>query len=83
VDGIIKKVNKKTKIVFLANPNNPTGTYLDKKELHGIANMGVRPTVGGELPVLEVHLLDFSKAIYRERLTVQFLKKVRDERKFL
>ena len=33
VDNIIKKVNKKTKIVFLANPNNPTGTYLNKKEL--------------------------------------------------
>tara|TARA_Y100001970_G_scaffold31214_1_gene38731 strand:+ start:167 stop:1252 length:1086 start_codon:yes stop_codon:yes gene_type:complete len=33
VDDIIKKVNKKTKIVFLANPNNPTGTYLEKNEL--------------------------------------------------
>ena len=33
VDNIIKKVNKKTKIVFIANPNNPTGTYLEKKEL--------------------------------------------------
>ena len=33
IDNIIKKVNKKTKIVFLANPNNPTGTYLYKKEL--------------------------------------------------
>ena len=30
---IIKKVNKKTKIVFIANPNNPTGTYLEKNEL--------------------------------------------------
>ena len=30
---IIKKVTKKTKIVFLANPNNPTGTYLTKKEI--------------------------------------------------
>jgi len=30
---IIKKVTKKTKIVFLANPNNPTGTYLNKFEL--------------------------------------------------
>ena len=30
---IIKKVSKKTKIVFLANPNNPTGTYISKKEL--------------------------------------------------
>ena len=33
VSEIIKKVTKKTKIVFLANPNNPTGTYLTKKEL--------------------------------------------------
>ena len=30
---ILNKVSKKTKIVFLANPNNPTGTYLSKKEL--------------------------------------------------
>jgi len=30
---IIKKVTKKTKVVFLANPNNPTGTYLSKFEL--------------------------------------------------
>tara|TARA_B100000131_G_scaffold52902_1_gene47666 strand:- start:3015 stop:4097 length:1083 start_codon:yes stop_codon:yes gene_type:complete len=33
VEDIIKKVSKKTKIVFLANPNNPTGTFLTKKEL--------------------------------------------------
>ena len=33
VSEILKKVTKKTKIVFLANPNNPTGTYLNKFEL--------------------------------------------------
>ena len=33
VDEIIKKVSKKTKIVFLANPNNPTGTYINRMEL--------------------------------------------------
>ena len=33
IDEIIKKVSKKTKIIFLANPNNPTGTYLNKIEL--------------------------------------------------
>ena len=33
ISEIIKKVSKKTKIVFLANPNNPTGTYLKKNEL--------------------------------------------------
>ena len=30
---LLKKVTKKTKIVFIANPNNPTGTYLNKSEL--------------------------------------------------
>ena len=30
---ILKKVTKSTKIVFLANPNNPTGTYLTKEEI--------------------------------------------------
>ena len=33
VAEVIKKVTKKTKIVFIANPNNPTGTYLNKLEL--------------------------------------------------
>ena len=33
VKEILKKVTKKTKIVFIANPNNPTGTYLNKSEL--------------------------------------------------
>ena len=33
VDDILKKITKKTKIVFIANPNNPTGTYIKKKEL--------------------------------------------------
>ena len=33
IPEIIKNVSKKTKIVFLANPNNPTGTYLTSSEL--------------------------------------------------
>ena len=32
-DEIIKKITKRTKIVFIANPNNPTGTYISKKQL--------------------------------------------------
>ncbi|WP_036358388.1 histidinol-phosphate transaminase [Microvirga sp. BSC39] len=37
VDAILKKVTDRTKIVFLANPNNPTGTYIpfdEVKRLH-------------------------------------------------
>ena len=33
VDEILKKVTNKTKIVFIANPNNPTGTYVSKSEI--------------------------------------------------
>jgi len=33
VKEILKKVTRKTKIVFIANPNNPTGTYLSKNEM--------------------------------------------------
>jgi histidinol-phosphate aminotransferase len=37
VDNILGKVTERTKVVFLANPNNPTGTYLpfdEVKRLH-------------------------------------------------
>ena len=34
VDALLAKVNDKTRILFLANPNNPTGSYLAKPEMH-------------------------------------------------
>ena len=33
IKNILSCVTKKTKVVFLANPNNPTGTYIEKKYL--------------------------------------------------
>ena len=33
VDNILSKVNKKTKVIFLANANNPTGTFISKDEV--------------------------------------------------
>ena len=48
----------------------------------GIANMGTRPTVDGHNPVLEVHILDYSGSLYGKKITVEFLEKVRDEKKF-
>jgi len=56
--------------------------YLHDQIIQGIANMGVRPTIGGSSPVLEIHLFEFDKDIYSERLTVKFIKKIRDEKKF-
>ena len=31
LEGIVQRINEKTKIIFLCNPNNPTGTIVDKK----------------------------------------------------
>lgn len=33
VDQLLKKVSKHTRLVFIANPNNPTGTYINRDEL--------------------------------------------------
>ena len=35
LEAILKLVDKKTKLVFIANPNNPTGTYVTKDEVEG------------------------------------------------
>ena len=53
------------------------------KNAPGVANVGVRPTVAdGMLANLEVHLFDFARDIYGERLEVEFMTKLRDEKKF-
>lgn len=48
----------------------------------GIANIGLRPTVNGLFPALEVHLLGFNGDLYGKRLEVFALAKLRDEQKF-
>ena len=55
---------------------------VDQAKYLGIANMGIRPTVGGTRPVLETHIFDFEKDIYGRRITVQFIEKIREEVKF-
>ena len=55
----------------------------DGKTYKGIANYGLRPTVAKEeKPALEVHILDFDKEIYGEKIKVNFIKKLRSEMKF-
>jgi histidinol-phosphate aminotransferase len=44
VDAILAAVTKKTKIVFLANPNNPTGTYISFDEVKRL-HKGLPPNV--------------------------------------
>lgn len=55
---------------------------LDHEPLSGIANIGVRPTVGGIGYRLEVHILNFSQDIYGRHIQVEFLTRLRDEVRF-
>jgi riboflavin kinase/FMN adenylyltransferase len=48
----------------------------------GLANLGVRPTVGGDKRVLETHLLDLAEDLYGAHLRLHFVAKLRDEKKF-
>lgn len=47
--------------------------------LPGVANVGVRPTIGGTRTILEVYLFDFNENIYGKSVSVEFCKKQRDE----
>nr|VFK46565.1 MAG: riboflavin kinase / FMN adenylyltransferase [Candidatus Kentron sp. TC]VFK59389.1 MAG: riboflavin kinase / FMN adenylyltransferase [Candidatus Kentron sp. TC] len=55
---------------------------LGRQTFAGVANVGVRPTIGGKRGLLEVHLLDFEGDIYTRRIQVAFLHRFRDERRF-
>lgn len=52
--------------------------------LPAVASLGVRPTVedAGRV-LLEVHIFDYARSCYGERVRVEFLKKIRDEEKFI
>ncbi|WP_114416946.1 bifunctional riboflavin kinase/FAD synthetase [Marinospirillum perlucidum] len=63
--------------VFTVMARLPNGDYWP-----GVANIGLRPTVDGVLPALEVHLHGFKQDIYGEPLEVFFLAKLRNELKF-
>lgn len=58
--------------------------HLGGEKLRGILNIGVRPTFGEQTgkPVLEVHIYDYDGELYGHELTVEFLGRIRGERRF-
>jgi riboflavin kinase / FMN adenylyltransferase len=70
------------------NPLPMTGVFavdvlgLGEKPLPGVANLGIRPTVGGTRPLLEIHLFDFDRDIYGAHIAVRFVHKLRDEQRY-
>lgn len=54
----------------------------NEEPLAGIANIGFRPTINDKKRLLEVHLLNFNQDIYGKRIKVEFIYKLRNEKKF-
>lgn len=48
----------------------------------GVANIGYSPTFDDHLFTVEVHLLDFSGDLYDQEIRVNFIRRIRDEKKF-
>jgi riboflavin kinase/FMN adenylyltransferase len=67
----------------------PTGVYavhvkIGSKKFSGMANLGCRPSFKGDNRIhLEVHVFNFNRNIYGQNIVVEFIKKIRNEKKFL
>lgn len=57
--------------------------FIQGERFSGVANVGVKPTLGGDVePLLEVHLFDFERDIYGVPAEIEFHAKLRDEHRF-
>lgn len=88
-DGRGRKFGFPTANIRVYHPRKllpPLGVYavlvkLDGKNMRGIMNIGDRPTFEAGFS-LEVHIFDFSGDLYGRSLTVQFVERLRGERRF-
>jgi riboflavin kinase/FMN adenylyltransferase len=55
---------------------------VEKAVYHGVVNIGVRPTLDGTKHLTEVHVLDIQRDLYDQELEVQFIARLREERRF-
>ncbi|HZK40861.1 MAG TPA: bifunctional riboflavin kinase/FAD synthetase [Atribacterota bacterium] len=63
------------------------GVYLvevkiDNRKYYGLMNIGVRPTFRETERTIEVHIINFNRKIYTEKLVVNILQKIREEKCF-
>lgn len=64
-----------------------TGVYavtviIDNETFNGVANIGYSPTFGDHIYTIEVHIFNFNRNIYGKTIRVNFIERIRDEKKF-
>lgn len=65
-----------------ANGVYVVSSEIDGKTVHGMMNIGTRPTVSGVGTTIEVHYHDFNEDLYGKKITVSLHHRLRDEVKF-
>ncbi len=65
----------------------PDGVYatrviLDDGTYPSITNVGMRPTFAESARSIEAHIFDFTRDIYGQRIKLEFVERIRPERKF-
>ncbi|MBI5187516.1 MAG: bifunctional riboflavin kinase/FAD synthetase [Nitrospirae bacterium] len=56
--------------------------FLRGQHYNGIANIGYRPTFGKDILTTEANIFDLNEDIYGEKITLYFIHRIRDEKKF-
>ncbi|TAN61736.1 bifunctional riboflavin kinase/FAD synthetase [bacterium] len=55
---------------------------VNKKKYNAVVNIGVAPTLGEKPLTIEAHIMGFKRKIYNERIVLEFIKRLRDEKRF-
>ena len=97
IEGVVKKGRNMGKKIGFPTCNIDIENYViarpgvyavkvnilnSNKILKGIANLGYRPTFNQKKILLEVNIFNFSGNLYNKKLTVEFIKFIRGEKKF-
>ena len=75
-------ISLKDQIIKPKNGIYASRVIIDGKKYFGATNVGMNPTVNGKYLSIETNILDFDEDIYGKRVRIEFLEKIRDEKKF-
>ena len=89
-NGIGRKINFPTANIEIDEPKKllpKSGVYaveviLNKKIYLGMLNIGYNPTIKNEKKSIEVNIFEFSEDIYNNKISINFIRRIRNEKKF-